>query len=272
MSIEDRFYAAVNVINGLPKHGPYQPSNEMKLSFYSYYKQATEGPNCETKPWSWEVAKRAKWDAWKRLGDMSREQAMSKYVEELNKIIETMSYTENVADFLKSMDEVNTVESEKDGSGTSDIEFDKVSASSPVSTKPSDRSPELCASNRDDSIDEDEDEMYTDSVDNTFTNTRVLEIEPTVIANGYVNRESSLEQETTTDILMRTVLTMRTELNEIISSVRRIEQKHKALTRRNGLFKGLSNQTVTFIILWPIATNLILFWLYFRKNLKTPPR
>lgn len=56
------------------------------LRFYAYYKQATEGPNTMAKPNFWEVVKKAKWEAWAKLGNMSREQAMINYVEELKKV------------------------------------------------------------------------------------------------------------------------------------------------------------------------------------------
>ncbi|XP_017797808.1 PREDICTED: acyl-CoA-binding domain-containing protein 5 [Habropoda laboriosa] len=104
MTTEEQFHAAVNVIRNLPKNGAYQPSNEIMLRFYAYYKQAIEGPCQQPKPPFWEVFKRAKWDAWSRLGNMSRTEAMNNYVEELKKIVETMSYTDNVATFLHSLD------------------------------------------------------------------------------------------------------------------------------------------------------------------------
>ncbi|XP_015434160.1 PREDICTED: acyl-CoA-binding domain-containing protein 5 [Dufourea novaeangliae] len=104
MTTEEKFHAAVNVIRSLPKNGAYQPSNEIMLRFYAYYKQATEGPCQQTKPAFWEVVKKAKWDAWTRLGNMSKTEAMNNYVEELKKIVETMSYTDKVASFLGSLD------------------------------------------------------------------------------------------------------------------------------------------------------------------------
>ncbi|XP_052864951.1 acyl-CoA-binding domain-containing protein 5A [Anopheles cruzii] len=111
MSIEERFNAAVNVIRGLPKNGPYQPSNDMLLRFYSYFKQATKGKCCERKPAFWDVVNRAKWEAWNRLGEMPEEVAMQKYVDELKKIVETMSYTDTVANFMEynmsDLDNVN---------------------------------------------------------------------------------------------------------------------------------------------------------------------
>lgn len=110
--VEKRFNAAVNVIRGLPKNGSYQPSNDMMLRFYSYFKQATLGPCTQKKPPFWDVVNKAKWDAYKSLGNLSRERSMELYVEELKKIIETMSFTDNVADFMGSMSELNGVDVE----------------------------------------------------------------------------------------------------------------------------------------------------------------
>ncbi|KAK0078217.1 hypothetical protein PV325_002826 [Microctonus aethiopoides] len=104
MTTEEKFDAAVKVIRNLPKNGTYQPSHELQLRFYAYYKQATEGQCQQSKPAFWEVVKKAKWDAWMRLGNMSRQEAMNNYVDELKKIVETMSYTDNVANFLGSLD------------------------------------------------------------------------------------------------------------------------------------------------------------------------
>ncbi|XP_057321550.1 acyl-CoA-binding domain-containing protein 4 [Microplitis mediator] len=104
MTTEEKFDAAVNVIRNLPKNGAYQPSHELQLRFYAYYKQATKGACQQPKPAFWEVVKKAKWDAWMKLGNMSRQEAMNNYVDELKKIVETMSYTDNVANFLGSLD------------------------------------------------------------------------------------------------------------------------------------------------------------------------
>lgn len=103
MTTEDKFRAAVNVIRSLPKNGSYQPSYDLMLRFYAYYKQATEGECKESQPAFWEVVKKKKWEAWTRLGKMSRHEAMENYVEQLKKIVETMSYTDNVANFLESL-------------------------------------------------------------------------------------------------------------------------------------------------------------------------
>lgn len=39
--LEAQFKAACDVIQNLPKNGPFQPSNELLLKFYGYYKQAS---------------------------------------------------------------------------------------------------------------------------------------------------------------------------------------------------------------------------------------
>ncbi|GLH00113.1 Acyl-CoA-binding domain-containing protein 4 [Gryllus bimaculatus] len=85
MTTEEKFRAAVNVIKNLPKNGSYQPSHDLMLRFYAYFKQATEGPCKAPRPAFWEVVKKMKWDAWSRLGNMPREEAMDNYVEELKK-------------------------------------------------------------------------------------------------------------------------------------------------------------------------------------------
>lgn len=68
MSIEDQFNAAVNVIQNLPKNGSFQPSDQLKLKFYAFFKQAKEGSNRTPKPSFYEIIARYKHDAWAKLG------------------------------------------------------------------------------------------------------------------------------------------------------------------------------------------------------------
>ena len=58
------------------------------LRFYGLYKQATEGKCNQPKPSFWAVINKAKWDAWKYLGNMPKEEAMKKYVDELKQVLE----------------------------------------------------------------------------------------------------------------------------------------------------------------------------------------
>ncbi|XP_029444510.1 acyl-CoA-binding domain-containing protein 5 isoform X2 [Rhinatrema bivittatum] len=98
---QTRFEAAVKVIQSLPKNGSFQPSNEMMLKFYSFYKQATQGPCNVPRPGFWDPIGRYKWDAWSALGDMAKEEAMIAYVEEMKKILESMPVTEKVEELLQ---------------------------------------------------------------------------------------------------------------------------------------------------------------------------
>ncbi|KAI4878316.1 hypothetical protein NFI96_017967 [Prochilodus magdalenae] len=98
---EQRFDAAVKVIQSLPTNGSFQPSNEMMLKFYSYYKQATLGPCSIPRPGFWDPVGKAKWDAWHSLGDMPKEEAMAAYVDDLKLILESMPMTEEVEQLLQ---------------------------------------------------------------------------------------------------------------------------------------------------------------------------
>ncbi|XP_007234136.3 acyl-CoA-binding domain-containing protein 4 isoform X1 [Astyanax mexicanus] len=98
-----RFQAAVDVIQNLPKNGSYRPSYEVMLRFYGLYKQAMCGPCSVSRPGFWDPVGRYKWDAWSQLGDMSRENAMSAYVDEMKKVaqevIDNMPINEKTASF-----------------------------------------------------------------------------------------------------------------------------------------------------------------------------
>ncbi|XP_052012939.1 acyl-CoA-binding domain-containing protein 5 isoform X3 [Apodemus sylvaticus] len=118
---ETRFEAAVKVIQSLPKNGSFQPTNEMMLKFYSFYKQATEGPCKLSRPGFWDPIGRYKWDAWSSLGDMTKEEAMIAYVEEMKKIIETMPMTEKVEELLHVIGPFYEIVEDKKSSKSSDL-------------------------------------------------------------------------------------------------------------------------------------------------------
>ncbi|XP_018399693.1 PREDICTED: acyl-CoA-binding domain-containing protein 6-like [Cyphomyrmex costatus] len=56
------------------------------LGFYGLYKQATVGPCDIPKPNWYQIQAKHKWEAWKNLGDMSREIAMTNYIHGIEKI------------------------------------------------------------------------------------------------------------------------------------------------------------------------------------------
>ncbi|XP_042801108.1 acyl-CoA-binding domain-containing protein 5 isoform X3 [Panthera tigris] len=122
---ETRFEAAVKVIQSLPKNGSFQPTNEMMLKFYSFYKQATEGPCKLSRPGFWDPIGRYKWDAWSSLGDMTKEEAMIAYVEEMKKILETMPMTEKVEELLHVIGPFYEIVEDKKSSKSSDLTSDK---------------------------------------------------------------------------------------------------------------------------------------------------
>ncbi|XP_053428635.1 acyl-CoA-binding domain-containing protein 5 isoform X3 [Nycticebus coucang] len=121
---ETRFQAAVKVIQSLPKNGSFQPTNEMMLKFYSFYKQATEGPCKLSRPAFWDPIGRYKWDAWNSLGDMTKEEAMIAYVEEMKKIIETMPMTEKVEELLRVIGPFYEIVEDKKSGRSSDVTSD----------------------------------------------------------------------------------------------------------------------------------------------------
>uniref|UniRef100_A0A4W5M1U9 Acyl-CoA-binding domain-containing protein 5 n=1 Tax=Hucho hucho TaxID=62062 RepID=A0A4W5M1U9_9TELE len=72
----------------------------MMLKFYSYYKQSTLGPCNTPRPGFWDPMGKVKWDAWNDLGEMTKEEAMTAYVDELKLILEGMPCTVEVEQLL----------------------------------------------------------------------------------------------------------------------------------------------------------------------------
>lgn len=81
------FEQAVAWVRALPKDGPIQLSNAVKLEFYGLYKQATEGEVQGTQPWAVQMEARAKWDAWASRKGLSAEKAKEAYVELLTNTV-----------------------------------------------------------------------------------------------------------------------------------------------------------------------------------------
>lgn len=77
--LKAQFDEAVNYVQ--TAEGDFKPSNELKLQFYSLFKQATEGDVTGKRPGMTNFVGRAKFDAWEKLKGMSSEQAMQKYID-----------------------------------------------------------------------------------------------------------------------------------------------------------------------------------------------
>lgn len=100
---EVQFEKAVAIVQGLPKDGPVQPSQDEKLVFYGLYKQATVGDVNTARPGVLDFVGKAKWDAWKKVEGLSKEKAQEKYVEELKAIL-TNTGGEEAKTFINEID------------------------------------------------------------------------------------------------------------------------------------------------------------------------
>lgn len=59
----------------------------IQLQLYGLFKQATKGKCTAPQPWASDFRGRAKWDAWKKNGDMSKEDAESAYVSLVHSLV-----------------------------------------------------------------------------------------------------------------------------------------------------------------------------------------
>ncbi|XP_018334430.1 acyl-CoA-binding domain-containing protein 6 [Agrilus planipennis] len=57
--------------------------NATLLSLYAYYKQATNGPCTSSRPGLFDLKAKSKWDAWKKLENMAKEEAKTLYVKKV---------------------------------------------------------------------------------------------------------------------------------------------------------------------------------------------
>jgi len=87
------FQAAVEFLN---TSNELNISSQDKLFFYSQFKQATCGPCNIAKPGMFDFVGRAKWEAWKALGQQSKEESRKKYVQLLKTLYP--SWNSNVHD------------------------------------------------------------------------------------------------------------------------------------------------------------------------------
>ncbi len=63
-----------------------KPTDDEMLVLYKYYKQATIGKCNTAQPGMFDFVGGAKWKAWNALGSMSKEDAMYKYCDEVDKL------------------------------------------------------------------------------------------------------------------------------------------------------------------------------------------
>ncbi|XP_008295057.1 acyl-CoA-binding protein [Stegastes partitus] len=82
--LQEKFNAAANEVKQLKA----KPTDEEMLQVYALYKQATVGDVNTARPGMLDFTGKAKWDAWEKQKDKSKDDAMNEYiklVEELKK-------------------------------------------------------------------------------------------------------------------------------------------------------------------------------------------
>jgi acyl-CoA-binding protein len=63
-----------------------KPDNATLLKLYSYYKQATDGDVKGERPGGFDFVGGAKYDAWSKLKGMTKGEAMTNYVKQVDKL------------------------------------------------------------------------------------------------------------------------------------------------------------------------------------------
>lgn len=79
-TLKSDFETNVKYVNNLTT----QPSNDVLLSLYGFYKQATIGNINISRPGMFDIKGKAKWDAWNANKGMSTEVAMQQYISIVN--------------------------------------------------------------------------------------------------------------------------------------------------------------------------------------------
>lgn len=66
-----------------------KPGNDDLLFLYSHYKQGSEGDVSGKRPGMLDMVGRAKYDAWAKLKGMSKDDAMSRYIDKVESLLKT---------------------------------------------------------------------------------------------------------------------------------------------------------------------------------------
>jgi acyl-CoA-binding protein len=80
--LKTRFEAAA----AAAKQTKQRPDNATMLKLYSYYKQATEGDARGERPGGFDFVGGAKYDAWAKLKGVSRDDAMTNYIKQVERL------------------------------------------------------------------------------------------------------------------------------------------------------------------------------------------
>ncbi|RZC35248.1 acyl-CoA-binding domain-containing protein 5A [Asbolus verrucosus] len=249
--------------------GSYQPSNDLMLRFYAYYKQATLGPCTGKRPAFYDVVGRAKYDAWKGLGNMTKTAAMAKYVDELHTIVETMSYSDKVANFLEAptedIDCVNMIMDDLELIAGDVLENVRSRPNSPFASRENspirirssrDTSPVSTPSSAPEESDHSDDE-YIDTIE--FPDAKKTE----QMSNGYVPKEhvsrARTKSQTSVDVsqeVSKAVQNLKADIDKLTNKIHSLERSTVAV--RKSRFAGMSVHLIAFIIAWPFLASFIM--------------
>jgi diazepam-binding inhibitor (GABA receptor modulator, acyl-CoA-binding protein) len=83
---EDALQARFEAAAAAAKKTKKKPDNTTLLKLYSYYKQATEGDVIGNRPGGFDFVGGAKYDAWAKLKGTSKDDAMTNYVKQVDKL------------------------------------------------------------------------------------------------------------------------------------------------------------------------------------------
>ena len=83
---KDDLKARFEAASAAAKKTKKKPDNATLLKLYSYYKQATEGDVKGDRPGGFDFVGGAKFDAWAKLKGTSRDEAMTNYVKQVDKL------------------------------------------------------------------------------------------------------------------------------------------------------------------------------------------
>lgn len=83
---KDDLKSRFDVAAAAAKKTKKKPDNATLLKLYSYYKQATEGDVAGERPGGFDFVGGAKYDAWSKLKGVSRDEAMTQYIKQVDKL------------------------------------------------------------------------------------------------------------------------------------------------------------------------------------------
>lgn len=107
---DKKFAEAVHIFQNLPQE--LRPTQEEELEFYGLYKRAVVGQCDIPKPNYYDILSLAKWEAWKKLDDLSMLNARETYVSQLIKLLERFPDRPDVVELLDTFTKLHFQDSD----------------------------------------------------------------------------------------------------------------------------------------------------------------